>query len=67
VFNDRDEEARLADVGLTPMVDVGNPEGVDTATATLGERGVGHKAITVWARRQKDRANGPSGEPRVAA
>lgn len=67
VVEDAEDADRFRRAGLLPIVETGRPDGLDTATAVLGELGVDSDAVAVWARRQNERATGSPGEALVVA
>lgn len=50
------EAARFAGIGLIPVVDIGDPFGVDVATEVLKRLGMDSDAVDAWVRRTKIRA-----------
>ena len=61
------EAAQFRQAGLTPVLDLGRPDGLDTAMAVLAELGIGSADIAAWAARQRKRTTGSAGAPMVTA
>jgi Kef-type K+ transport system membrane component KefB len=66
-IDDPDDADRFRRAGLLPVVEAGQPNGLDTATAVLTELGADADAVAAWARRQRKRATGSAGEALVVA
>ena len=67
VIDDPDDADRFRRAGLLPVVEAGQPNWLDTATAVLTELGADADAVAAWARRQRKRATGSAGEALVVA
>ena len=63
VVADEEEAARFAELGMRPVVDAGEPAGVELAAAVLDALDVEADAIADWSRRRR----GVEGPDPVAA
>ena len=67
VVDDAAEAARYRAAGLLPVIDAGQPDGLDSALVILTELAADPPAVARWATRQRARALGSPGEALVAA